>query len=232
MTIVHKASLSSGTNATSYATGSWTPTANRLALCTVQSELSGTPSEPTTVTGNGITWVKIVSYLDDSSGTQSRITIYIGLTGAAPSAGAVTADFVLETELGCNIIVDEIDNGYILGVALDAVVQSKTGTVNGSGTSETITLDSGITSGNLSYGVFHHQADEVSVEGSGYAPLGNVHHSGPSSALFSEYKAAGSTTVDASWTTSAGKGGIALEIKVASGIVIPVMMNQYRQRVS
>ncbi len=221
-TITHKASVTSGTNATSYATGSWTPTANRLALCTVQNELSGTPSEPTTLTGNTITYVKAAGYLDDTSGTQSRITTYIGLTGVAPSAGAVTADFGVETELGCNIVVEEVDGGYILGLALDAIVQSKTGTVNGSGTSETITLDAGITAGNASYGVFHHQAAETSTEGSGYTPLGNLNHAGPSSALLSEYKASGSTTVDASWTTSSGRGGIAFEIKAAAGAAAPV----------
>ncbi len=126
-TITHKASVTSGTNATSYATGSWTPTANRLALCTVQNELSGTPSEPTTLTGNTITYVKAAGYLDDTSGTQSRITTYIGLTGVAPSAGAVTADFGVETELGCNIVVEEVDGGYILGLRRDCTKQNRNG---------------------------------------------------------------------------------------------------------
>lgn len=232
ITVTHKASVFSGSNATSYATGSWTPTASRLAICCVQSELSGAPAEPT-ISGNGLTWTKADGYQDDTSGTQSRITVFVALTGGSPSAGAVTADFGAETELGGNVIVDEVSGADVSGTALNAIVQTKTGSTSGSGTSESISLTNGITAGNASYGVFHHQADEGSSVGSGYSALGDGHHAGPASALFTEYKAAGAQTVDASWTTSSLKGGIALEIKAAAtATAIPVFMAQYRQRVT
>ena len=211
----HKASVFSGTNAASYATGSWTPTANRLAICCVENEISGTTAAPT-ITGNGLTWTQAASYACDTSGTQVRISVFVAKTGASPSAGAVTADFGGVTQAGCNVIVDEIDGADLSGTALQAIVQSKNGTLNASGTSETITLDSAITSGNASYGVITHQADETTSVGSGYSALGNGSHPGPSSALLTEYKAAGSQTVDASWVTSIQRGGIALEIKAAA----------------
>lgn len=211
---VHKASVYSGSNLTSYSTGSWTPSANRLAIVAVQSELSGSPAAPT-LSGNSLTWSQLASYQDDTSGTQSRITIFVAKTGSSPSAGAVTADFGAVAQAGCNIIVDEFNGVDVSGTALQAIVQNKNGSIDASGTSETITLNSAITSGNASYGAFHHQADEGTSFGTGYAELGDGSHAGPSSALQSEYKATGSTTVDASWTTSSGKGAIALEIKAS-----------------
>jgi hypothetical protein len=214
----HKASLYSGTNATSGATGSWTPTADTWATCCVQNELSGTPTTPT-VTGNSVTWTQASTYLDDSSGTQSRITIFVAKMGATPSAGAVTADFSAVEQAGINIIVDEFTGVDVSGTSLAAMVQAVTGTVNGSGTTETITLAALGSAGNASFGVFHHQSAEATAEGSGYTRLGDGSHAGPSSALFTEYKAAGSTTVDDSWATSIGKGGTAIEIKAAAGAV-------------
>lgn len=214
VSITTKASVYSGTNAASYATGSWTPTTGRLAVCVVQSEISGTTNVPT-VSGNGITWSEVRNYEDDTSGTTSRITVFVAKT-AGSSAGAVTADFASQTQAGGNVIVDEVDGADVSGTALQAIVQSVAGTVNGSGTSESISLAALASAGNASYGAFHHQADEATSNGTGYTSLGGGSHAGPSSALFTEYKAAGSTTVDASWATSSGKGGIAMEIKAAA----------------
>jgi len=118
--------------------------------------------------------------------------------------------------LGGSVIVDEVDGADVSGTALAAIVQNKAGSVDASGTSESISLTNAITAGNASWGGFHHQAAENSTNGSGYTSLGNGNHSGPNSSLFSEYKSAGSQTVDASWTTSSAKGGIAVEIKAAS----------------
>ena len=210
------ASVFTSGNATSYATGSYTPTASRLMVCSICSELSGAPVI-IAVTGNDLTWLPIASYQADTTGTQNLIAIYAAYSGESPSAGAVTVDYGVITQAGGSVIVDEYDGVDMSGLVTACFVQTKTGTVSGSGTSETITLDSGITTGNASGGVFQHQADETSTEGSGYSILGNGSHSGPSSSLLTEYLAAGSTTVDASWTTSAGKGGIAFELLALSG---------------
>lgn len=216
ISITNKASKYDGANATSYATASWTPTAGRLAICCVEVEISGSPVAPTSVTGNSLTWTKIVEYNDDTSGTEMNISIWAALTGASPSAGAVTADFNAVTQAGCCVIVDEVTGAYVSGTVSQAFVQTKTGSANATGTSESISLTSAITSGNASYGVFHHQADETTTQGTGYTQLGVGSHAGPSNGLMTEYKAAGSQTVDASWVTSAGKGGIAAEIKAAT----------------
>src|SRR3990167_7329953 len=154
ITFTNKASLFTGSNATSYATGLQTPTADRIQIATVTNvnNLAGAPATPT-LSGNGLTWEQVDTYLSDSTGTKTRITIFAALTGGTPSEEAVTADFGAETQLGCNIIVDE-DNGEVDisgAAALDAIVQSVTGTVNGSGTSESITLAALADANNASY---------------------------------------------------------------------------------
>lgn len=211
---VNRASVFNGANAASYATGSYTPGLNKLMICWVENEFLGVPNTPT-VTGNGLTWNQIVSYLCDTSGTQIRITAFAALSGASPSAGAVTADFAAQVQAGGNVIVDEFTGADVLGTALAAIVQSKIGTVDGSGLSESITLNSAITAGNATAGAFEHQVSENSSNGSGYTILGNGNHAGPASALISEYRPDGNVLVDSSWATSGGKGGIALEIKSA-----------------
>jgi len=215
ITITNKASVFSGTNLSSYVTGSWTPTTGRLAVCCVTSQISGTTNVPT-VSGNGLTWTKVLDYQDDTVSTTSRITIFVALT-AGGSAGAVTADFAGQTQAGGSVIVDEVDGADVSGTALAAIIQSKAGSVDASGTSESISLTSAITAGNASYGCFHHQAQETTTQGSGYTQLGVGSHAGPSDGFMSEYESAGAQTVDASWTTSVGKGGMAIEIKSAGG---------------
>ncbi len=217
ITITNMGSLFTGSNATSYSTGSYSPTANRLLIATITNVLNtGTPSEPTP-SGNGLTWSKVVTYLPDPAGTQTRISVWVALTGGSPSAGAFTADFGVETELGCNIIVDEVDGADVSGTALDAIVQSVTGTVGGSGTSESITLASLGDTNNASYGSFNIQLNEAYTAGSGYTILAQGGNAGPNSHTATEYLVPGSTTVDISWTNSGAKGGIAIEIKAPAG---------------
>lgn len=225
ITIANKGSLFSGTNAASYATASYTPTANRLLLAVIVNEnnvAGADPVEPV-VTGNGLTWAKIATYVPDNVGSKVRISIWGALTGATPSAGALTADFSLDTtvELGCNIIVDEATGVDMSGgTVASCIVQSVTGTLNGSGTSESITLAALANSSNASYGGFNTQIQEAHVQGTGYTITTQGNNAGPASTTSAEYKAPGSTTVNVTWTTSAAKGGIAIEIKVGAVSVV------------
>jgi hypothetical protein len=219
ITVTHKDSLFTGSNATSYATPSYTPTSGRLLIASVVNVNNlGTPPATPTASGNGLTWSQVDTYLPDSAGTSTRITVFVALTGGSPSAGAFTADFGGETQLGCNIIVDEVGGDVdVSGTALDAIVQSVQGTVAGSGTSESIALAALSDANNASYGVFNIQLNEAMTAGSGYTITAQGGNAGPNMHTAAEYQVPGSTTVDISWTTSAAKGGIALEIKVAAG---------------
>ena len=219
ITVTNKESLFTGSNAASYATASYAPTANSLLIASVvnANNLATDPVEPATPTANGLTWSKVTTYLPDSTGTKVRMTVFVALTGASPSAGVFTADFGAETQLGCNIVVDEIGGDVdVSGTALNAIVQSVTGTVAGSGTSESITLAALSNVNNASYGAFNIQLNEAMTAGSGYTITIEGDNAGPNSHTAAEYQVPGSTTVDISWTTSAAKGGIALEIKAAA----------------
>lgn len=89
----------SSTNATSYATASITPTAGRLLLAIIENGDDSAPSEdPSSLSGNGLTW----EFLDSVShgGGFNRFGVWFALTGAAPSAGAVTINFAA-TKANC-----------------------------------------------------------------------------------------------------------------------------------
>lgn len=205
-------SIFSGTNLASYATGSYTPTANTLLLAFVHNQLSGTPQTPT-FSGNGLTWTQVTTYLFDNSGAQDRLTVFASWTGAAPTNGAGTADFAGNVQDGCCVIVDQFSGVNFDGNVLNSIVQNKTGSLNTSGNSENISLTNAIGAGNATTGCFGHEANETLTNGSGYTTLGNGSHAGPNGSLMAEYRADGQTTVDASWVTAAIKGGVALELR-------------------
>jgi hypothetical protein len=211
----HVAEVHSSTDAVSYATGSWTPTASRLEVASVLNSFSGAPNTPT-MTGNGLTWSQVATYQPDTSGTQYRMTLFVALSGASPTTGATTADFAAQLEAGGDISIEEFSGADISGTALNAIAQSVTGSANATGLSESIALGSLANANNASFGFFMHQAAEATVQGTGYSLLHSGSHTAPSGGIGTEDKVPGSTTVDASWTTSAGKGGIAAEIKVGA----------------
>ncbi len=97
-----------------------------------------------------------------------------------------------------------------------AIVQSKTNTVS-TGTSLTVTLDSGITqTNNATFGGFRKAGQGNAVTpGSGFTELGEATDS-TDGRIESEYKAVGAnTTVDASWSDTINALGIAVEVKNA-----------------
>lgn len=205
--------------ATSYATASWTPVANRLEVVKVTNRKATTPDTPT-LSGNGITWVQAASYVHDTA-TQRRITVFVGLSGSGSSAGALTVDFAGVSQQQCFVAIDEWNGDAMPATALAAVIQTKNGPIDsGSVASITITLDSAITSGNSSWGGFHHVTSTgTGTQGAGYTKLSEVRPTG--SWVFTEYLAAGSTTVDGSWSASGIVGGIAMEIALVAGAPPP-----------
>lgn len=222
--------IQSGTDATSYATASWTPAADRLIVVCVENSFgAGAPNTPT-ISGNSMTWSEVVNYQPDTSGTQYRLTLFAAKTGSSPTTEATTVDLGGQLAAGCSALFVEWNGADLTGTAVQAIVQTKNGTVDSSGTDQSITLDAAIGSGNASAGYIMHQAVEATTPGSGYTEIGPAQHTGPSSSLTSIYKLAGATLVDASWTTSAGRGGIAFEVKAAGtgGATIPLYVMHRR----
>lgn len=81
----------SAANVTLATTSSISPAANQPVLLYVVAHPSGGPSYPTTISGNGLTWVAIES--DNYDINSGEVHIVYRAAGASPSTGAITIDF-------------------------------------------------------------------------------------------------------------------------------------------
>jgi hypothetical protein len=209
------AHLTTGANATngaSYDSASVTPTGDALVLLWVSGTGTNSQTAPT-ITGNGLTWVLVVS--------ASQASIFNGhlfrAMGATPSAGVVNISWTAGNVTGCNWSLAEftgVDTGGTNGSA--AVVQSKAGS-GSSVSSLTVTLDTAPTAGNGTAGGFaiDSQLEDI-TPGSGFTELGEAAHSNPATEIFSEWRADTDQTIDATWLLIQACWGIGAEIKVAA----------------
>lgn len=136
--------LDSGTNtvdATSFATNSNTPAANQPLYLAVGSSATSAAA-PTSVTGNGLTWVQVLT--QQNGAANRRLTVYRA-AGAAPTAGAITIDFGAQTQSAVAWILVQFANANITGT-------------NGSGATVQSTSSAFATSttGNLTLSAFEH----------------------------------------------------------------------------
>lgn len=225
-----KASVSSSTGAASFATGSHTPAANRLLVAVVVNDRSaGTPTLPT-VSGNGLTWelLKDPTTLADATivratANQSRTSIFAALTGASPSAGAVTADFGGVTQIACVISVFEveIDGGVPASVAA-AVRQVKTGDDGGStATSGSITLDTAMLSTGRGVAAFTHHANEATTHRASWTEIHDLSHGAPTRGVDTQMRTdAAESTASATWATASNWAGLFVELKQSGGVSV------------
>ena len=68
--------LLSETSSTSFATASITPTGDALILATITTSHSTTATSPSSVTGNGLTWVLINSQAYVGAGIIGMVSVY------------------------------------------------------------------------------------------------------------------------------------------------------------
>ena len=211
----------SQTDATSYATASVTPSANKLQLLAVATRHgSATPNTPT-ASGNSLTWVAIGNSHFDTSGSQRKITLFRAM-GSSPTSGAITIDYAGQTQTGQVWALIEVTGMDTSGTnGSGAIVQSKTnqnttGTVN----TLTITFDSSISS--TDNGVFAcfgiGDGTLTFSPGSGFTELTDQAHGAEANiAMTTMYDAAGAdTTADTTMSGNSEVGGVAVEIKIAA----------------
>lgn len=206
----------STTDATSFATASITPTANRLVLLAVLSTLASAPNIPT-ATGNGLTWVTINNVTFNTIGTpRSRLTVLRAL-GASPSAGAITIDFDGQTQLSCCWSVaefDGIDTGGTNGSG--AIVQSATNRADSSAAALAVTLAAFGSVNNATYGAFGSDLNGSFTPGTDFNEIHDVAQATANQTLQTEWRADNDTSVDATPNTTGDLGGIGIEIKAAA----------------
>lgn len=196
----------STTDATSYATASITPTANRLVLLAIESRIAvgvaGGPQTPT-ATGCGLTWVTVATQTGYSgAGTPNRKITILRAMGSSPSSGAVTIDFNAETQTHCGHSVIEFSDTNQTGTnGSGAIVQTAGANENGvNGTEATVTLASNISDeNNITYAWALNTGPATITAGSGFT----IHHSGSESehgTYFVAETKTNSKTANCTWT--------------------------------
>ena len=212
ITAQHLTTDGSSTPASSFATASIAPTASRLILIFVSSEVAGNPNTPT-VTGAGLTFTTVLSYRSVSKDTK-RITILRALS-QSPSTGALTIDFGGQSQSICQWSVAEFANIDTSGAnGAGAIVQSAGNDNNGTSTGIAVTLAS-----------FQHPNNAVA----GAAAWGNGNAISPGGAFttlgttfnnvryLSEWANNNQTNVDFTWASNNDSSiAIALEIRAMS----------------
>lgn len=221
-------SSASETDASSYATASVTPTANKLQLLAIVSRHGSTTPNTPTASGNSLTWVAIANVHFDTSGSQRKLTLLRAM-GSSPTTGTITIDFASQTQSGCTWDLVEVTGADTSGTnGSGAIIQSKTNAdTGGTATGLTVTLDAAITSTlNAVFATFAVGDGTLSfTPGSGFTELSD--HSVGAEAnikLQTMYDAAGAdTTADVALTGGDGNseiGGIAIEIKNAVTVAL------------
>lgn len=82
------------TPAGSATSSSWTPGSNELCLCLIAQRSNSAPDTNISgVSGNGLTWVKVLS--KDDTQNNTNLSIYRAM-GASPTAGGVTVSWALD----------------------------------------------------------------------------------------------------------------------------------------
>lgn len=198
---------------TVYVTGSVNPAANKLILCCVSASDQGFagPITTTSVTGAGLTWVKVAEVQFDTDVGPRRVNTIFRALGPAPSAGALTITMDGAANVGQWIIV-ELDNIDIGGAnGADAIVQAVTNS-NDASASLIATLAAFGSVNNATFGAFTNGASNGSwTPGAGFTEIAD--HSNVAQGQCAIFKSGNDITVDSTYTLSGGIAGIALEIK-------------------
>lgn len=214
------------TDATSFNTANISPAANSLILLEVHSKDDGAAVTPT-VTGCSMTWTQVATV--SFNGGSSSVTLFRSLNASPGSACALTIDFSGSTQQEISWIIHQWDGVDTSGTnGSGAIVQSATNSSEGATTLSVTLAAFGDATNNAAAGFFGRNSAAVTTVGGGFTILGDFLPSARRASA--EYKIGEDTGVDMSWGTSNAVGGVAVEIKAASGANIPRAMYQYRQR--
>ena len=205
-------------DATSYTTGSFTPTANKLYLLTVLSAAtaSGNTVVPTITTSTGLNFVQ-----EDTAqwtGSTRRVTVFRAMEASGLGAGTITIDFGgANTQICCYWIVDELDGVDTSGTdGSGAVVQSVIRNLGAAATSGSITGMAALGSAsNAVHSAWGHGANEATTPKSGWTELGEQFTNAPNQCLETQWLI-NDNAPTASWATSAAYGAVACEIKAGA----------------
>lgn len=209
MNFVNLTSGNSATDAASYQTASITLAPGTIALIGIESDITtGDPGIPT-VSGLGAGWFVVENCYYDQTGTKYRLTVLFSSPAGASSTGVVTIDFD-ETQTGCSWVIDQVTMSH---TDRSAIPQSaKTSEPGSAATSVTASLAEETGDGNGFWACASWAANETGTLEESWTKLGQSSHANPVAAIVTGYTTNSDGQVVISWTTSAPKGAIILEI--------------------
>lgn len=205
------AELADATDATSYALGAFTPSANATLLCFVAAENT---TAVATMTGGSLTWTLKTSVA--FNGGASTLYVFWANTGASPASCTATFDCTGDGATACMMMMFELTGTDL--VASDPIRQVKTAT--GSSTAPAVTFDAAMLAVNGYCAAFGLNANPPTASPpSGWTEIMDSGVGGGSQQPFAAsgaYRAGGETGSTVTFASSAGQWGIiAVEVIAA-----------------
>lgn len=223
ITCTNKIANGSSSDAASYNTAEYTPTASVMAYAVVASAIAANPpTTPTATHAGDLTWTQVSTAFQQSAGGTDyyRITVFRAATDASPAAGLVTFDFGGNNQLGAQWSIDEcteLDRGGTNGGnSIVQTVASVNDTTCLDSQTCTITLAAFSGASNATIGWFFNNVNNDVTVGTDFTELSDNGGTNMVRRLFVEYKAANDTSVDATRATAGiDWAAVASELKAA-----------------
>lgn len=203
------------TDATVYnSTGTTTPAANSLVLAFLACSDDVSPTEePTSVTGNGLTWAQ-VGTTSDNEGTFRSISAWRAM-GASPTTSTMTFTFAA-TKSGCSwsqIQLTNVDTSGSNGSG--AIVQTHNAQTSPDAATHTNTLSSAITGSNIAICAENINGTAAITPEAGWTELSDVGPTTPGTRTQVQWNNTGDTSSTWSWSGNASASSICIEVKAA-----------------
>lgn len=199
------AAISTTTDATSFSTSSFTPSAN--AVLTVALRMPNALFATHTVSGGGLTWTK----MNINPSGASCNDVWWAVTGGSPSSMTITIATNGVSATACLATILEFTGADVAS----PIRQSKG--VSGSGANPSITLDNALLTNNGYAGTVGTGQTNVITEPGSWTEADELNVSTPTTRLESAYRATGETGSTITWTmTNTSWVVMAFEVNKAS----------------
>jgi hypothetical protein len=214
-----RGSINSAGDATSYATGSFTPSANVLLVAIYDSDRTSADPTTPTLSGHG-TWTALDSLLWNSDITDhGKLFISALNTGASPSASTLTFDHAGVTHHGAEASIFELSGTDVANGVTQCFVQFVHSTVNSDGGSSSLalTLASAGNAANRPFMAFAALGAATMIPQTNWTVIHDVGHATPDQNIYTEWRSdAFDTAGFVDYSNLVRRGGIAFEVKAAA----------------
>jgi hypothetical protein len=216
LVFTNRAADPDNTDATSYATPAFTPSASAGILVAIWNSKASAPDLASLDTPSWLTAAGWTTEIDNAVETARRLTVFSGFTVASPGSAALTATFGA-TQTGCVIIVDDVTGQDLTDFVLQPIDENEA-----TGNTASITLGSGLASAESAiWSACGINVNEAQAPTGGETELGDVGTTAPVTHLQTQFRI-NATTSSVSWASSTAQVVIgALEVKAATAAIEP-----------